>query len=994
MRAGALALGALAAAAVLGLAAAECPNSCSGHGTCGANDMCTCYRNWQSSDCSERTCPYGWSFTTTPQGDLNMDGDRFDMSLKPIVYKTDTTVNSQTVSAGSPILASIEQLSNRLVFTNPLAAGDLAVGDCFVIDHLSTSGITTTTTPKKFCVISVVTDNPTTQFNLDITNDEATDITDAVVYRFLETQARPGGDWESWPGYATKKYQDDGHFYMECSNAGVCDRAAGACICFDGYTGLGCGRTVCPNDCSNHGQCLTVAELSVASPNRLSQGGDVAMGSSFVATTTSTVGVLSPGDRVFLGEQATYREEALYTVGRVTHSGFDISPEARSTLPFGSTIYHAAHYNLWDADKNQGCLCDPGFAGHDCSQRECGWGADPLDSTGEDYTSSVTHTSISSYYTKTAERQTLDIDSSCGTVSGSFSLTHTDKVNREKTTTVDIQASPELSSTVEVNEPETYDAMYCTTTFKLAGCVKKVVFTPHLPRYELAVGDFIRVGQEYREIGMLNQDQTSGNYSYAFVTEPFDSHYAAGAIAHRMNAQQTIQSALANIANGKVVSATVSKRVGGTQLPRRWSAARANAGDTYGGVQLISPFDDASPLNTAVSFPFSRDSICAGDVIMTNNYGSGVTASPGPQEWARQVLSHTVSNAANSGAGGAGYSALKTRPLMLGDPTVLSCRNKYDATCPYNGLVDLAATNSLFRMSGGRYEIETDVDGDPTELVCNTEDLRAVYIASSGAYVSREQPRHVSFVDFTYGSNQPALRPLDQMASSNPEAVAVGDVIYLGSQKCSIIAVDSTVVPDVSQRRGEDQSPFVSGVTCAESLEANSHSTSTAIFVNEPVEIVIAGATINCAATDYRAIQWQNDGALGSDALIKITTAIGGAGDNRKVVAGMAVATGIALIDSDTVSIGDRVMLEVSTGVYETRTIDSIASDYTHFTVSKGFSSAVSTTTYYRMWVVGKGSKPHSECSDRGLCDDTLGECVCFRGYTKEACEEQSALAA
>jgi hypothetical protein len=108
----------------------------------------------------------------------------------------------------------------------------------------------------------------------------------------------------------------------------------------------------------------------------------------------------------------------------------------------------------------------------------------------------------------------------------------------------------------------------------------------------------------------------------------------------------------------------------------------------------------------------------------------------------------------------------------------------------------------------------------------------------------------------------------------------------------------------------------------------------------------------------------------------------------------MAVATGIALIDSDTVSIGDRVMLEVSTGVYETRTIDSIASDYTHFTVSKGFSSAVSTTTYYRMWVVGKGSKPHSECSDRGLCDDTLGECVCFRGYTKEACEEQSALAA
>jgi hypothetical protein len=40
-----------------------CPNGCSGHGSCGANDKCTCYTRvdgepaWTYPDCSGRTCP-------------------------------------------------------------------------------------------------------------------------------------------------------------------------------------------------------------------------------------------------------------------------------------------------------------------------------------------------------------------------------------------------------------------------------------------------------------------------------------------------------------------------------------------------------------------------------------------------------------------------------------------------------------------------------------------------------------------------------------------------------------------------------------------------------------------------------------------------------------------------------------------------------------------------------------------------------------------------
>ena len=52
------------------------------------------------------------------------------------------------------------------------------------------------------------------------------------------------------------------HAYAECSNKGVCDRKTGTCFCFDGYEGVACQRTECPNLCSGHGVCLDIAQLS------------------------------------------------------------------------------------------------------------------------------------------------------------------------------------------------------------------------------------------------------------------------------------------------------------------------------------------------------------------------------------------------------------------------------------------------------------------------------------------------------------------------------------------------------------------------------------------------------------------------------------------------------------------------------------------------------------------------------------------------------------
>ncbi|KAJ1442277.1 hypothetical protein B484DRAFT_356555, partial [Ochromonadaceae sp. CCMP2298] len=61
----------LAVAALFSMVAAECPNACSAHGKCGAYDMCLCYRNWMSNDCSERICQFGLAHVDTPKGDLD-----------------------------------------------------------------------------------------------------------------------------------------------------------------------------------------------------------------------------------------------------------------------------------------------------------------------------------------------------------------------------------------------------------------------------------------------------------------------------------------------------------------------------------------------------------------------------------------------------------------------------------------------------------------------------------------------------------------------------------------------------------------------------------------------------------------------------------------------------------------------------------------------------------------------------------------------------------
>merc|ERR1712224_312771 len=116
---------------------------------------------------------------------------------------------------------------------------------------------------------------------------------------------------------------DNQHAYRECGGRGLCDRSTGECKCFPSFTGEGCRRTTCPNDCSGHGQGRTDAN-------------------------------------------------SFYYLGQKPKTPYGNNIPAYSKTP-GSESW-GIH---WPWLKYQQCHCDAGYEGDDCSLRQCPKGDDP-----------------------------------------------------------------------------------------------------------------------------------------------------------------------------------------------------------------------------------------------------------------------------------------------------------------------------------------------------------------------------------------------------------------------------------------------------------------------------------------------------------------------------------------------------------------------------------------------------------------------------------------
>lgn len=128
--------------------------------------------------------------------------------------------------------------------------------------------------------------------------------------------------WFSYPSNNNVAHTE----YVECSNAGICNRVSGECQCRDGFYGKACDLMSCnaetpekyPDDkpCNGHGVCLTMSQLASTAKK----------------------------DGLIMG----------YTYGKDPNNP-----------------------NTWDSLYIHGCVCDNGYEGFDCSLKSCPHGDDP-----------------------------------------------------------------------------------------------------------------------------------------------------------------------------------------------------------------------------------------------------------------------------------------------------------------------------------------------------------------------------------------------------------------------------------------------------------------------------------------------------------------------------------------------------------------------------------------------------------------------------------------
>lgn len=184
-----------------------------------------------------------------------------------------------------------------------------------------------------------------------------------------------GTSWHSKPLVSHKRNIER----VPCSNAGNCDLDTGKCTCRPGYEGRACERMSCPT----RRQIRFAQEFDEFYSNRVYDSNNVEP-----FHTNINIGVSGDTQNTPPGMDPMQGNK-IWKAGAVPGLDPPCSGHGRcrtmyeaGTMWDGLTVQHPpVYYDSWEADKIQGCLCDPGWEGFDCSLRKCPWGRDPLDTS-------------------------------------------------------------------------------------------------------------------------------------------------------------------------------------------------------------------------------------------------------------------------------------------------------------------------------------------------------------------------------------------------------------------------------------------------------------------------------------------------------------------------------------------------------------------------------------------------------------------------------------
>ena len=181
-----------------------------------------------------------------------------------------------------------------------------------------------------------------------------------------------GASWNSEPQTSHVRNTEN----VACSNMGECDRATGKCVCRAGFEGRACERLACA---ARAFRSIPDDTISIPTQDEVVTGANADLYFEFGSGSALDLPPAEDGTSGKILRRATVGVTAACS----GHGICRTMREAGMSHNGVSLVKPYVYYDQWDADKIQGCLCDAGWEGYDCSFRSCPKGRDPYSADRE-----------------------------------------------------------------------------------------------------------------------------------------------------------------------------------------------------------------------------------------------------------------------------------------------------------------------------------------------------------------------------------------------------------------------------------------------------------------------------------------------------------------------------------------------------------------------------------------------------------------------------------